>query len=170
MCDMGGLIIAVVSFAYLVVSFAVARKAYRREYNLIYGAPAPRSYGGSIGHARAHEVARSEACQWLAMWPFFCSWALIERLISGPVPVQAKLDEAQAEVDRLAAEQDPLKDLDHTVDEITVRYPEGPEIILTPHPEQIRKIPLDPLPHFAVLAQCGDCICPKCRSDLYIWR
>ncbi len=109
---MTGLIVSVVCFAYLVVSFVFARRAYRHEYGLIYGSLAPMVYGGRHGHDKAHDVAMSEASKWLAMWPLFCLWDMIERLISGPVPVHVKIDEAQAEVDRLAAEQDPLRAVD----------------------------------------------------------
>lgn len=108
---MGGLIVSGVSFAYLVMCFVFARKAYRAEYRKIYGAPAPRCYGGKIGHDRAHELAIREGVEWLAMWPLYLGWALVYRLISGPVPAHVKLDEIQAEVDRLAEKQDPLKDL-----------------------------------------------------------
>jgi len=213
---MTGLIVSVVCFAYLVVSFAFARRAYSREYDKIYGAPAPSYYGGKIGHERAHELAIREGVEWLGLWPLYCTWALIYRLISGPVPLHVKLDEAQAEVDRLAMKQDPLNDLDHTVGAKTVTHSvpeqgyefvraEDPwlwddrvEITTTPHPERIIQVQpgkiwtgarwvkattknekiygpalpdlaVDPLPHSPVLAP-GDCVCPKCRPDLYMWR
>jgi hypothetical protein len=104
-----------VSFAYLAVSFCFARRAYRHEYGLIYGSPAPQVYGGKHGHEKAHELAIREGVEWLAMWPFYLAWGLVYRLISGPVPAEVKLSEIEkieAEVDRLAAEQDPLNDLD----------------------------------------------------------
>jgi hypothetical protein len=142
---MGGLIVSGVSFAYLVMCFVFARKAYRAEYRKIYGAPAPRCYGGKIGHDRAHELAIREGVEWLAMWPLYLGWALVYRLISGPVPAHVKLDEIQAEVDRLAEKQDPLKDLDQTYGPLNgagirteklTQWTE-PEIIRTAHPERL---------------------------------
>lgn len=47
---------------------------------------------------------------------------------------------------------------------------EGPEIILTPHPERVRKVAVDPLPHFVILSEVGKCLCPKCRPEMYLWR
>jgi hypothetical protein len=114
---MGGLIVAAVCFAYLAVSFTFARKAYRHEYQLVYGSPAPQIYGGRHGHDKAREVALREASQWLAMWPFYCAWAMIEWLIAhgirqGWVEVANEITQMQTEVDRLAAEQDPSAYLD----------------------------------------------------------
>lgn len=107
---MTGLIVSLSLIAYTVVSFVIARRAYRAEYAKVYGAPAPRSYGGKIGHGRAHEVAIREGVEWLLLWPAFVAWAVFYRLISGPMPVQARLDEMQAEVDKLAAQQDEGRD------------------------------------------------------------
>jgi len=209
---MAGLIISGVCLAYLVLGFVFARKAYRHEYNLIYGSPAPMIYGGKHGHAKAHEVALREAFPWVPFWLIFCSWELIYWLIAHGtelswVETANEITQMQTDVNRLAAEQDPLKDLDHTVGEVTVTHKqtdpwlwENPEIIYTKHPEKIITVPkgdciwtgarwvedtpenekiygrvgqgraLDPLPHSSVLAPTGDCICPKCRPELYMWR
>ena len=105
---MGGLIVSAVCFVYLVISFTVARKAYRRKYRKVYGSPAPRLYGGKHGHEKAHELAIKDGAEYLAMWPFYLSWGLVLRLISGPVPVETKIDQLQEDVDRWAAKQDRL--------------------------------------------------------------
>ncbi len=122
---MSGLVVAAVCFAYLAVSFAFARRAYRHEYHLIYGSPAPQIYGGRHGHDKAHDVAMSEASKWLAMWPFYCAWDVIYWLIAHGtrqtwVESANEVAQMQTEVDRLAVDQDPLKDLDHEQDGIRV--------------------------------------------------
>lgn len=105
------MIVIALIIGYLAVGMVFARLAYQHEYGKIYGAPAPQYYGGRVGHERAHEVSMREARPWIAMWFLFCTWAALERMISGPKPVAARLDEMQAEVDRLAEEQNPIKDL-----------------------------------------------------------
>jgi len=161
MYDMINLIFAlVVSVLYVMISFSFARGAYRREYNLIYGSPAPQIYGGKNGHDRAHKYALSEAFQWLGLWPLFLIWEGISQLIAhgvrqGWVESDNKITRMQEEVDRLAAEQDPLKDLDplrrftesvmHAIEQPDPwLWGEEPEIILTPHPEKIRVIKIGP--------------------------
>lgn len=85
---------------YLAVGIAFARDAYRHTYAKIYGAPAPRSYGGKIGHGRASEVAMREARPWIVMWSLYLAWDGLDRLITGSKPVQTKIDELEEEMRR----------------------------------------------------------------------
>lgn len=151
------------STSYLVASFAIARRIYRREYNLIYGSPAPSTYGGKNGHGVAAKYARREAYEWLAMWPFYLCWSmigvvwdLIDGLITsgirqGWVERDNALSRLQDEIDRLQTEQDPLQELDKTPIEdlpskIDFSNPGDPwlwkdegadRVIVTAHPEII---------------------------------
>lgn len=112
---------------YMALSFTFARCAYRNEYNLIYGSPAPQVYGGKHGHGKAHEVAVREAVWWLIMWPFFMSWAGIDWLIThgiqqGWVETANKISRMQEDVDRLNAKQDPLAGLDRVIGSESVSH------------------------------------------------
>lgn len=126
--------------SFLSVSVVLARRAYRREYNLIYGSPAPSTYGGKNGHAVAHKHAMSEALWIMAFWPFYGMWNavafvvfLIKAGFLGMITGGARLrwverDEeirqVEQDVDQLASFQDPLKDIDRWIDEARAADPE----------------------------------------------
>lgn len=118
------------TLAVLATGVVFARAAYRREYKLIYGSPAPRVYGGRNGHSMAHRCAMREAAEWFGLWPLFLCWAGIGWLVSHGltqdwVERDNEIRQAEEEVYRLAAQQDRLS---------------TPEIIVTKHPERVINI------------------------------
>jgi hypothetical protein len=146
------------TIAYWWISLAFARRAYRHEYDLIYGSPAPMLYGGKHGHEKAHEVAIKEALWAMAFWPLFLAWDGIDWLVTHGtgkswVERDNEMSQLQHEVDQLAVKQDPLAGLDHEQDGVRVtnrqdlpqwdpwlwQNPVG-EIIYTSHPELIKPV------------------------------
>lgn len=112
---------------HLVASAIIAGRMYRREYDLVYGSPAPMIYGGKHGHADAHRAAMREAMPWFAFWPFFGLWAGMGWLITlghrqSWVERANELRKLEEETGQLATQQDPLAGLDHTVGPVTVTH------------------------------------------------
>lgn len=105
---------------HLAVSAIIAGRMYRREYDLVYGSPAPQIYGGKHGHDAAHRAAMREAMPWFAFWPFFGLWAGMGWLITlghrqSWVERANELRKLEEETGQLATQQDPLAGLDRTV-------------------------------------------------------
>lgn len=155
---------------YILGGLICARRAYRHEYNLVYGTPAPSCYGGKNGHDKAHQVAMAEAVWQMALWAPFLCWTVLDWVISNGtrqtwVERDNMINRLQDEIDRLAEDQGDSK---NSTDTLSLA---APLVQGETAEEVLRRIKPELCPcgyRTECPIHCGDGSCH--RGDSWLWK